>query len=97
MIYYYPTPKNTHNPKTETQRNYLARKTAKTELVKKAIRYTPELREIIYKLQDKTYKEFLKVGKLDNKYILDTYIRFTDNEISRKELDDYIKHIDKTI
>ena len=99
MVYYYPTPttKNTYKPKTETQRNYLARKTAKTELVKKAIRYTPELREIIYKLQDKTYKEFLKVGKLDNKYILDTYIRFTDNEISRKELDDYIKHIDKTI
>ena len=95
--YYYPIPdtKNTYEPKTEAQRNYLARKIAKTEAVKRAIRYTPELREIIYKLEEKTYKSFLKAGKLDSKEIPYTSVKFKDGEISRKDLDDYIKFIYK--
>lgn len=95
MTYYYPIPdtKNAYTPKTEAQRNYLARKTAKTEAVKKAIRLAPELREIIYKLEDKTYKSFLKAGKLEGKKIPYYDAKFNDNEISRKELDDYIKFI----
>lgn len=95
MTYYYPIPdiKNTYKPKTEQQRNYLARKTAKTEQVKKAIKLAPELRQIIYKLEDTTYKEFLRVGKLEKSLIPDTFTRFSDSEISRKELDEYIKYI----
>lgn len=82
--------KNTYKPKTEKQRNYLARKSAKTEQVKRAIKLAPELRDIIYKLKDTTYKEFLKVGKLEKSFIPDTDIKFIDKEISRKELDKYI-------
>lgn len=95
MVYYYPTfdTKDTYKPKTEQQRNYIARKQAKTEQVKRAIRLTPELREIIYKLKDTTYREFLRVGKLEKKLIPDTFTRFNDSEISRKNLDDYIKFI----
>ena len=97
MVYYYPIPdtKSTYEPQTEAQRNYLARKTAKTEAVKKAIRLAPELREIIYKLEDTTYKSFLKVGKLESRKIPYTDIKFKDGEISRKDLDDYIKFIYK--
>lgn len=96
MTYYYNIPdSNAYKPQTEAQRNYLARKTAKTEAVKKAIRLTPELREIIYKLEEKTYKSFLKAGKLDSKEIPYTNIKFKDGEISRKDLDDYIKFIYK--
>lgn len=95
MLYYYPTTdtKNTYTPKTETQRNYLARKTAKTEAVKKAIRLAPELREIIYNLENTTYKSFLKAGKLENKKIPYADTKFKDGEISRKDLDAYIKII----
>lgn len=95
MTYYYPTPdtKDTYKPKTEQQRNYLARKTAKTEQVKRAIQLAPKLRDIIYKLKDTTYKEFLRVGKLEKSLIPDTFTRFSDSEISRKELDEYIKYI----
>lgn len=95
MTYYYPTPdiKDTYKPKTEQQRNYLARKTAKTEQVKRAIKLAPELRDIIYKLKDTTYKEFLRVGKLEKSLIPDTFTRFSDSEISRKELNNYITFI----
>lgn len=95
MLYYYPIPdtKNTYEPQTEAQRNYLSRKTAKTEAVKKAIRLVPDLREIIYKLEDKTYKSFLKAGKLENEKIPYSDTNFGDSEISRKNLDDYIKFI----
>lgn len=95
MIYYYPIPdtKNTYTPKTQAQRNYLARKVAKTEAVKKAIRLAPELREIIYKLEKKNYKSFLKAGKLEDKKVPYTDTKFKDGEISRKDLDDYIKFI----
>ena len=95
MTYYYSIPdtKNTYKPQTEAQRNYLARKTAKTEAVKKAIRLVPDLRKIIYKLEEKTYKSFLKAGRLEDKKIPYTGINFGDSEISRKELDDYIKFI----
>lgn len=92
MVYYYPTPdtKTTYKPKTESQRNHLARKIAKTEQVKRAIKLAPELRDIIYKLKDTTYKEFLRVGKLEKSLIPNTYTKFIDKEISRKDLDKYI-------
>lgn len=95
MVYYYPIPdtKTTYKPKTEKQRNYKRRKEAKTEQVKRAIRLAPELREIIYKLKDTTYKEFLKVGKLEKSFIPDTLTKFIDKEISRKDLDKYITFI----
>src|SRR5574344_2066242 len=95
MLYYYPIPdtQNTYKPHTEAQRNYLARKTAKTAAVKKAIRLGPDLRKIIYKLEDKTYKSFLKAGKLENKKVPYYDTHFGDSEISRKKLDDYIKFI----
>lgn len=95
MIYYYPTPdtKNTYKPKTEQQKNYQARKEAKTEQVKRAIKLAPELREIIYKLKDTTYKEFLKVGKLEKSLIPDTVTKFIDKEISRQEMNQYINYI----
>lgn len=95
MIYYYPIPdtKNTYTPKTQAQRNYLARKTAKTEAVKKAIRLAPELRDIIYNLENTTYKSFLKAGKLEDKKVPYYDTKFKDGEISRKDLDDYIKFI----
>ena len=95
MTYYYPTTdtKNTYTPKTEAQRNYLARKTAKTEAVKKAIRLAPELRDIIYNLENTTYKSFLKAGKLEDKKVPYYDTKFKDGEISRKDLDAYIKFI----
>lgn len=94
MNYYYNIPdSNAYTPKTEAQRNYLARKTAKTEAVKKAIRLTPELREIIYKLEERTYRNFVKVGNLEDKTIPYSDSNFKDPEISRKDLNDYINLI----
>ena len=95
MIYYYSIPdtKKTSTPQTAAQKRYLARKTAKTEAVKKAIRLGPDLRDIIYSLEEKTYKSFLEVGKLESRKIPHTDIKFSDGEISRKDLDDYIKFI----
>lgn len=94
MTYYYNIPNpNAYTPKTEAQRNYLARKTSKTEAVKKAIRLTPELREIIYKLEVKTYKDFIKMGDLENKKIPYSDSNFKDPEISRKDLNKYINLI----
>ena len=95
MIYYYPIKdeKTTYKPKTEAQKNYIARKAAKTEAVKRAIRLAPELRQIIYKLDEKTYKNFLKVGKLEGKKVPYSDTDFKDNEISRKNLDKYINFI----
>lgn len=94
MTYYYSIPNsNAYTPKTEAQRNYLARKTAKTEAVKRAIRLTSELREIIYKLDEKTYKNFIKMGDLENKKIPYSDYNFRDLEISRKDLNKYINFI----
>lgn len=95
MVYYYPIPdtKKTSTPQTAAQRNYLARKAAKTEAVKKAIRLAPDLRDIIYKLEERSYKSFLEVGKLEGEEIPHTGIKFKDGEISREEMDDYIKFI----
>ena len=97
MTYYYSIPdtKKTSTPQTAAQKNYLARKAAKTEAMKKAIRLSPDLREIIYKLEDTTYKSFLKAGKLENRKIPYTDIKFKDGEISREEMDSYIKFIYK--
>ena len=94
MTYYYNIPNpNAYTPKTEAQRNYLARKTAKTEAVKRAIRLTPGLREIIYKLDEKTYKNFIEVGNLEDKEIPYSDSNFSDTEISRKDLNKYINFI----
>lgn len=94
MTYYYNiSDPNAYTPKTEAQRNYLARKTAKTEAVKRAIRLTPELREIIYKLDVKTYKDFIKMGNLEDKKIPYSDSNFNDSEISRKDLNKYINLI----
>ena len=95
MTYYYPIldTKKTSTPQTAAQKRYLARKAAKTEAVKKAIRLNPELREIIYSLEERSYRGFLEVGKLEGKKIPYTGIKFNDREISRKDMDDYIKFI----
>lgn len=97
MTYYYSIPdtKNTSTPQTAAQKNYLARKAAKTEAVKKAIRLGPDLRDIVYSLEERSYRGFLEVGKLDSKEIPYTNIKFNDKEISREEMDSYIKFIYK--
>ena len=100
MTYFYAIPEtNTYAPRTEAQRNYLARKNAKTDEVYKALRLNEDLRKLIKNLdlkeEKQAYKNFIEVNNLTDKYIPNTSTKFNDKEIRRKELNQRIYEIYK--
>ncbi|MBS5989761.1 hypothetical protein [Anaerococcus hydrogenalis] len=100
MTYFYSISNpNAYIPNTEAQRNYLARKTAKTDEVYKALRLNEDLRKLTGNLdlkeENQAYKKFIEINNLTDKYIPNCDIKFNDKEIRRKEINKKIYELSR--